>query len=225
MAKFLNVLIIEDHPLIVNAYENALKHISTNNTKLEFNIDIATNCDIAFDKIKEASNSQEIDFIFLDIKLTPSKDGKIICGEDLGIKIKMLLPKVKIIVATTYNDNYRIDSIFKSINPEGFLIKNDLNPKELVLAIKNIIKDVPYYSESVVKLMRKQMSNDIVIDEVDRKILYELSRGTKMSELPQIVPLSISAIEKRKRILKELFNLDKKDDRGLLKIAEEKGFI
>ncbi|WNH08709.1 response regulator [Thalassobellus suaedae] len=225
MIKLFNVLIIEDHPLIVNAYENALKHISKNNRKLEFDIDVASNCDSAYVKIMESSNTQKIDFIFLDIKLPASKDGTLISGEDLGIKIKKVLPKVKIIVATTYNDNYRINSIFKSINPEGFLIKNDLNPKELVLAIESIIENSPYYSKSVVQLMRKQVSNEIIIDDLDRKILYELSRGTKMSELPQIIPLSISGIEKRKRILKELFNLDKKDDRGLIKIAEEKGFI
>tara|TARA_R110002050_G_scaffold54303_3_gene122920 strand:- start:1683 stop:2360 length:678 start_codon:yes stop_codon:yes gene_type:complete len=225
MTELLNVLIIEDHPLIINAYENALKHVGTKNKKLEFNIDVATNCDTAHKKIKQASKNKKIDFIFLDIKLPASKDGKIISGEDLGVKIKKILPKVKIIVATTYNDNYRISSIFKSINPEGFLIKNDLSPKELVLAIESVIKNVPYYSKSVVKLMRKQVSNDIVIDEIDRRILYELSRGTKMSELPQIIPLSISGIEKRKRVLKELFNLDQKDDRGLIRIAEEKGFI
>ncbi len=225
MTELLNVLIIEDHPLIVSAYENALKLISENNNRLEFDIDVAINCDIAYKKIKEASNTKKTDFIFLDIKLPVSKKGKIISGEDLGIKIKKFLPKAKIIVATTYNDNYRINSIFKSINPDGLLIKNDLSPKELVVAIESVIENTPYYSKSVVQLMRKQVSNNIVIDEVDRKILYELSRGTKMNELPQIVSLSISAIEKRKRILKELFNLDKKDDRELIKIAEEKGFI
>jgi DNA-binding NarL/FixJ family response regulator len=143
----------------------------------------------------------------------------------LGVKIIQLLPNSKIIVATTFNDNYRINSIFKSINPDGFLIKNDLSPRELISAIESVIDESPYYSKSVIQLMRKQVSNEMVIDEIDRKILYELSRGTKMSELPQIISLSISAIEKRKRILKELFNLDKKDDRGLIKIAEQKGFI
>ncbi|MFI1744678.1 response regulator [Thalassobellus sediminis] len=225
MTELINVLIIEDHPLIVSAYENALKLISKKNSRLEFEIDVATNCDIAYKKIKEASNTKKAYFIFLDIKLPPSKNGKIISGEDLGVKIKMLLPNAKIIVATTYNDNYRINSIFKSINPDGLLIKNDLCPKELVNAIESVIGNTPYYSKSVVQLMRKQVSNDLVIDELDRKILYELSRGTKMNELPEIVTLSISAIEKRKRTLKELFNLDKKDDRGLIKIAEEKGFI
>jgi hypothetical protein len=38
-----------------------------------------------------------------------------------------------------------------------------------------------------------------------------------------MIPLSVSAIEKRKRVLKEVFNV--KNDRNLIKVAEEKGFI
>ncbi|AUP79499.1 response regulator [Flavivirga eckloniae] len=220
----MNVLIIEDHPLISNAYKNALALVSAKDKALTFNIDIAVSCDEAYLRIKDAQNTKAtIDIVFLDIKLPPSKDGKIISGEDLGIKIRTLFPKTKIIIATTYNDNYRINSIFKSVNPDGFLIKNDLNPEELILAIESIIKDDPYYSKSVVRLMRQETSNNLVIDDIDRKLLYELSRGTKMGELPQIMPLSKTALERRKRALKELF--DVKADRDLLKIAEQKGFI
>ncbi len=221
----MNVLIVEDHPLISDAYENALNHVSSNNTSLKFDIDIATNCDDAYLKIKNALKNKAIDIVFLDIKLPPSKDGKIISGEDLGIKIKMLLPNTKIIIATTYNDNYRMNSIFKSINPDGFLIKNDLSPKELVLAVEKVIEGDPYYSKSVIKLMRNQASNNFMIDDIDRKLLYELSRGTKMNELPQILPLSKAAIERRKRLLKEVFNVNNKSDRELLEAAEQKGFI
>ena len=66
-----------------------------------------------------------MDIVFLDIKLPPSKDGKILSGEDLGIKINQLLPDTKIIISTTFNDNYRIHNILENINPDGFLIKND----------------------------------------------------------------------------------------------------
>ncbi|MDO5970326.1 response regulator [Flavivirga aquimarina] len=219
----MNVLIVEDHPLISNAYKNTLEHVSTNNTDLKFNIDIVTNCDDAYFKIKSAQKTNTIDIVFLDIKLPPSKDRKIVSGEDLGIKIRTLLPNAKIVIATTYNDNYRIGSIFKTINPDGFLIKNDLNPKELVFAIEKIIENTPYYSKSVVALMRKKTSNSIMIDDIDRKLLYELSLGTKMSELPEIMPLSLTALERRKRTLKDLFNV--KSDRDLLIVAEQKGFI
>ncbi len=220
-----NVLIIEDHPLITEAYKKAFSQISLKNPKLNFIISTANNCDTAYLKIKEASKRQGLDIVFLDIKLPPSQKGMILSGEDLGLKIIELLPNSKIIVSTTFNDNYRMNSIFKNLNPEGFLIKNDLNPKELVSAIETIIEGNPYYSKSVIELMRKLTANDFLIDAIDRKLLYELSKGTKMSQLPDIIPLSVSALEKRKRVLKEVFDLADKEDRDLFRIAEEKGFI
>lgn len=221
-----HVLIIEDHPLITEAYKKAFSQVSSKNPKQHFVISTAVNCDEALVKINEATQHQELDIVFLDIKIPPSTTNEsLLSGEDIGLKIMELLASSKIIVSTTFNDNYRINSIFKSLNPEGFLIKNDLNPKELVLAIESIIEGNPYYSKSVIELMRKLTSNDFLIDSLDRKLLYELSKGTKMSQLPNIIPLSISALEKRKRVLKEIFNLVDKDDRDLFRIAEEKGFI
>ena len=61
-------------------------------------------------------------------------------------------------VVTTFNDNYRINNIFKNINPDGFLIKNDLNPDELILAIESIINNTPHYSETVIQLMRSNQT-------------------------------------------------------------------
>lgn len=221
-----HVLIIEDHPLITEAYKKAFSQVSSKNPKQHFVISTAVNCDEALVKINEATQHQELDIVFLDIKIPPSTTNEsLLSGEDIGLKIMELLASSKIIVSTTFNDNYRINSIFKSLNPEGFLIKNDLNPKELVSAIESIIEGNPYYSKSVIELMRKLTSNDFLIDSLDRKLLYELSKGTKMSQLPNIIPLSISALEKRKRVLKEIFNLVDKDDRDLFRIAEEKGFI
>jgi len=224
--KKYSVLIIDDHPLISNAYQSAFKYISKQNENISFKIDVANNCDSAFEKINYFSiNNKCLDIVFLDIKLPPSKCGKILSGEDLGLKINDLLPETKIIVATTFNNNYRIHSIFKNLNPDGFLIKNDITPKELVTTINTIITDPPYYSNTVMQFLRKRISNDLLLDDKDRRILYELSIGTRMKELPNIIPLSIAGIEKRKRNLKQIFNVKSSDDRDLILKAKEKGFI
>lgn len=224
--KNYTALIIDDHPLISEAYKSAFNYISKQNESISFKIDVAHNCDSAFTIIKEYSiSSKNLDIVFLDIKLPPSEDGKILSGEDLGLKINKLLPNAKIIVSTTFNDNYRIHSIFKSINPDGFLIKNDITPEELITIINTIITDPPYYSKTVIKLLRKEVSNDFLLDDVDRKILYGLSIGTKMKDLPNIIPLSIAGIEKRKRHLKQILNIESFEDKELLLIAKEKGFI
>lgn len=224
MKKKLEVLIIDDHPLIVDAYKSALLHTSSI-SNYDFEVNLAKDCNSALQKIGEMALENGIDLIFLDIRLPPSEVNKIFSGEDIGMQVREILPKTKIIISTTFNDNYRLNSIFKSINPEGFLIKNDITPKELVIAIQIVIEDPPYYSKTVTKLLRKLASQNLILDKIDRELLYELSIGTKMKDLPNILPLSIAGVEKRKRQLKELFDIRKKGDRELVLIAKEKGFI
>jgi len=220
------VLIIDDHPLITDAYITALNYYSKHNQTVEFSIKTAYDCDSGRELIKRALKSVEHKYIvFLDMKLPQSKDGKILSGEDLGLLIRKLLPNPRIIVSTTFNDNFRVHSILKNINPEGFLIKNDITPLELLETIRIVVNDPPYYSKTVLKLLRDQVINDFILDNYDRKILYELSIGTRMKDLPKILPLSIASIEKRKRNLKSMFNVKKMDDRELMISAREKGFI
>lgn len=225
MSKIYNVLLIDDHPIIADAYKSAFDFISANNSELMFNISYATNCDEADKKILEAAENEGIDIAFLDISLPPSKDGKFLSGEDLGVSIRELLPDCKVIVATTFNDNYRIQVILKNVNPDGFLIKNDIDKDELVASIKSILDNTPHYSKSVLELFRKQNSIDYRLDKIDRQLLYEMSIGTKMKDLPKIIPMSMAGLEKRKKNLKELFKVQDNDDRELILKAKEKGFI
>ncbi|NMH85977.1 response regulator [Flavivirga algicola] len=219
------VLLIDDHPLITNVYKVALQTTTKLNRAFKFSIDVAHSCDAAISKINEATKNHPFDIVFLDIRLPASKDNKILGGEDLGVLIRKQFKNIKIIVSTSYDDSYMISCILKNVNPEAFVTKGDLTVDVLNETIKAVIADPPYYSKTVMKIFRKQSANDFVIDSIDRQILYELSNGTKMNELPQILPLSIAALERRKRILKDVFNVEGKGDRGLLQLAHEKGFI
>ena len=225
MSTKYKVLIIDDHPIIADAYKSAFEFISSEKSTVNCEISIATNCDEAIEKIEDAAKKNGIDIVFLDISLPPSSDGEYLSGEDLGIAIKKLLPKCKIVVATTFNDNYRIQAILKNVNPDGFLIKNDVNKDELVFAIKTLLDGSPYYSKSVLELFRKQASIDYKIDKIDRQLLYEMSIGTKMKDLPSIIPMSMPGLERRKKQLKKLFEVKDNDDRELILKAKEKGFI
>jgi DNA-binding NarL/FixJ family response regulator len=224
--KKTSVLIIDDHPLICDAYVNALNFIEKENSEMSFKISLTHNCDDAIAKIKESSKRVlKYELIFLDIKLPPSKDKKILSGEDLGLEIKKLLPDSKVIVSTTYNDNYRIYSLMKNLNPDGLLIKNDITASELVNAINLVLTSPPYYSSSVSQTIRNEMLNDLLLDKIDRRLLYELSIGTKTKDLPMTLPLSIAGVEKRKRNLKNVFDVSGLEDKDLINKAKEKGFI
>ncbi len=226
MNKTKTVLLIDDHPLITNSYKSAFKYLEKQNDSLTFNIYEANNCDSAYEKIMDFySNNRNLDIVFLDISLPPSKDGKILSGEDLGLKMNTLMPDTKIIVSTTFNDNYRVHSLFRNLNPDGFLVKNDITPKKLVEAIDTVLNDPPYYSKTIIKLLRNEVTSDFILDAIDRKLLYELSIGTMMKDLPDILSLSLPALEKRKRRMKQVFDAVSPYDKELLLKAKDKGFI
>lgn len=222
MKDNLTVLIVDDHPLIAKAYRETLEIVFGDRSE-QLKIIECHNIDQTLE-LMENKKFDEVDLVFLDIRLPQSSDGSLISGEDLGMKIRENYD-CKILISTTFNDNYRIYSIFKSIDPDGFMIKNDLTEKELFLAINGMIDGNPYYSKTVLQLMRMEINQDYYLDEIDRQLLYEISIGTKMKNLPNILPLSIAGIEKRKRNLKILFDVEKSGDKGLILTAKEKGFI
>lgn len=220
-----HVLIVEDEPLIVNSIEMALNHISDSDMCCEFKICKAKDCDTGLEQLEKALHGIPIDIVILDISIPPSINKLLLCGEDLGQQVRCYFPNAKIIVLTSYNDNYRLNSILKSLNPEGFLIKTEIDLNGLIQAISTIVIEPPFYSKAILKLMRKHIANDFVLDKIDRQLLYHLSKGTKNKDLPNFLALSKGGIERRKRNLIELFGIDGNDDKKLLAIAEEKGFL
>ncbi len=225
MKEPINVLIVEDQPLITRSLKNALKHLSDANGSLDFKIHTAINCDLALLEIDKAVKGTPFDLVLLGINIPPSSDRKLLSGEDIGLELKGLFPKVKIIVFTSRNTNFKLNNILRSVNPDGFLVKSDIDFDDLIVAINTVLFEPPYYSKRILRLIRRHVSNDFVLDKIDRQLLYQLSKGTKTKDLPNIVRLSKSGIERRKRNLKEVFNIENEDDLMLLKLAEEKGYI
>ncbi len=224
MNKPLSILIVDDHPIIIEGYKHAL--VNMESTEYDIRVDTASNCDDANYKIKtSARNNNPYDVIFLDIHLPPSRDGRITSGEDLGTIAKRLTPEAKIIILTMHNENFRIYNILKSINPDGLLIKSDLTSDEFVRAFKVILERPPYYSHTVNNFLRLQTKNNVILDDIDRAILYHLSRGIRTKNLTEYISLSLAGIEKRKRQLKHSFGVERYDDERLIEIAREQGFI
>ena len=224
MSQCYSVLIVEDHQINIDSYNRALAFVAKEEN-VTFSVLEALNCDAAFSIIKSLKEKHSLDIVFLDISLPPSKNFDILNGEALGLLIKKNFPKCKLLVCTSLNDNLRLHTILKSLNPDAFLIKSDITFLDLVSAITKLLKDSPYYSETILNLMRKKLSSDIVIDELDVKILYEISNGARMKELEDIVPLSKATIEKRKKNLKKLFGIKSNSDRALILSARDKGFL
>ncbi len=225
MNNSINVFIIENEPIIIDAILNALEVIGKSAYTFNIETKIAKDYDEALEVISVIDNHIVFNLVMLNINIPLSNNEKPFFAEDVGLKIKALFTEAKFITFSSNCDNYRINNILKTINPEGFFIKSDVDHKELEKAVNMVLSGEVYYSKIIMCLIRKHIVNDIVLDTADRQIIYFLSKGVKTKNLSKYIYLSDGGIQRRKKRLKELFGIDNGNDMMLLKVAKEKGFI
>lgn len=213
---------IDDHPIIIEGYQSILKdHLA----KYQVVFETANSCQEGLNKLEESQGGKPFDIVILDIGLPPAQEGKINSGEDLGLYIREHFPQTRIIVLTMFSDSVRLLSIIKSLQPEGFLIKTDVNSSEFLRAFDTVLDGKIYNSQGVQLLMRKEIIHDYHLDKTDRDILSLLSRGLKSKEIPDHLPVSLPSVEKRKKNMREVFEVEDMRDITLINKAKELGFI
>lgn len=216
-----NILIVDDHPFIIQGYKNAITRYNPN--KYEFFISEAKDCESAYNVITDP-DTIPFDIAFLDISMPPYEEKGLYSGEDLAKLILEVMPNCKIILLTMFTEFLKIKTIIKNINPHGLIIKNDLTFDELLLAFDKVIKNEQYYSQSVLKMLDSQ-EHTVEIDLFDKQILFHLSKGTKTKDIPQYIPISLNAIEVRKLNLKELLKVTDGSDIDLVREARNIGLL
>ncbi|MBE8727429.1 response regulator [Flavobacterium hungaricum] len=220
--KTQNVLIVDDHPFIIEGYKNAITRY--NPKQYEFVISQAHDCRSAYELIED-KNTPQFDIAFLDISMPAYEEREIFSGVDLAKLLLEKMPSCKIVLLTMYTELLKIKTIIRTIQPNGLIIKNDLTFDELLFAFDQVMKSEKYYSQSVVKMLNQSTHNAIEIDQYDKQILHHLSLGTETHEIPQHIPISLNAIEKRKSHLKELLKIKTSSDEDLVKEAKSKGLF
>ncbi|MEN2401330.1 response regulator [Flavobacterium sp. MC2016-06] len=217
-----NILIVDDHPFIIEGYKNAITRY--NPKEYNFLISQAHDCRSAYDLIVD-NEKPDFDVAFLDISMPAYEEKDLFSGEDLAKLILKKMPNCKIILLTMYTELLKIKTIIRTIQPNGLIIKNDLTFDELLSAFDKVIKSEKYYSQSVVKMLNQTPHNSIEIDQYDKQILFHLANGIEPHSMPEYIPISFTAIEKRKINLKELLKIKSGSDEDLVKEAKSKGLF
>lgn len=217
------ILTVDDHEMTALGY----KYILEDSEFTDFNVkvEIATSFEKGKTKIETSKRAVPYDIILLDIQLfsPESKDPR--TGIDLGIVARNEVPNSKVVFMSSYSDNYRINNIFKTVNPDGYMVKSEIDEMSLKTMVETIVNESPYYTASALSAIRRRMSTNIVIDEQDQKILYHLSQGIHTRDIAPLIGSANTTVEARKRQLKALFDVKNGNDLALINEAKTRGFL
>ncbi len=130
-----NILIADDHPIVINATIGIIKELFSANTLFH----AANN----YEKIIKILETCYIDLLILDVNMPGIKSHSVIT------KIKSLQPDIKILVFSSYDEDlYALRYIQAGVN--GYLQK-DCSEEELRTAVRSVMEKGKYASKNLVE--------------------------------------------------------------------------
>jgi len=154
MKEKLELLMVDDHPFILNAYKRSLDRVKPE--EFEIITTEGVSGETGYNAIMKSS--VVFDIAFLDISIPPFKEQNIESGVDLALLLTQKMPSCKIILLTMFNENLNFNYLFETIKPAGIIIKNDLDFAELLIVFDTIISGGTYYSETVLQMIETKKS-------------------------------------------------------------------
>jgi DNA-binding NarL/FixJ family response regulator len=219
----INILIIDDHPMSVDSYKTLLSGIESNKKANYF---LGYSCEEAFNILHQTKHGKEtIHFAFVDVNLPTFEKKKLFSGSDVAKLIRDYFPECKIIIISMHNEPVWVSQIYNSINPEGFIAKSDIDYKSFPEAFKSVENSEIYCSKSIKQSRKIMIQKNINWNENDSKMLRLIAEGVKTKDLPNYIPLCLSAIEKRKASIKKQLILESGSNKELLDNAKSLGLI
>ena len=212
--KKINILVVDDHQMNSDAYINLIK---SNQGKNEIIFQKAIDCYSAFKVIKQAEKtSASIDIALIDISIPEYKEEKLLSGTDVALLLRNSFPDCLIIMLTMHTEPLILFNVFKQVNPEGFISKNDIDFEMFPEVFDRIVNIENYFSPTINTAIQSLVKQTLKWDEFDTQIIILLEKGIQTKDLPQYIDLSLSSIEKRKAILKRQILDQKSSDKELI---------
>ena len=149
MKKIIQLLMVDDHPFILQAYKNTLNGFKNE----EYDI-ICTEANSGESGYEAIENSLiNYDIAFFDITIPTYTEKGIESGVDLALLMRKKMPDCKIILLTMHSEKLKFKYFFDTVKPQGLIIKSDLSFEELLLAFDKVLNGGTYLSETVLQMM------------------------------------------------------------------------
>lgn len=216
-----SILIVDDHKVTALGYQSILEN---NDFNLEFEFNICTSLQEAYNLISNTSNPKHFDIIFLDRSMPAFEEKNIKTGEELIPLIRKQSELTKTVILTSLTEKFSIYDVMHKNRPDAMMIKSEIDDENLILCVQTILDNKSYQSPLVREALKEEINTKGHFDIIDRQIITLLSKGFRNASIAEQLSLSASAVEKRKSKIKDYLNVKGNDEEIILE-SRRLGYI
>ncbi|WP_199141236.1 response regulator transcription factor [Pedobacter sp. ASV12] len=211
----LNILIADDHQMVIDGLKSMLQH------KPEYVIaGEANNGQAAFELI--VANPQQYNILITDISMP------LLSGTELCKMVKNQFQHIQVLILSMYNNT---QAVKEAVNAEadGYILKNS-GQNELLQALHRIANDGTYFSQDIVPIIynqyQKQKSQEEQLKQLstrEKEILMLITNEHTSEEIADKLFISKKTVDNHRQHLLEKCNC--RSTVGLVKYAIKNGLI
>ncbi len=205
----INILIADDHQMMIDGIKNLLSKESNCNI-----VDEANNGQVAYEKV--ASNPENFDLILTDISMP------LLSGTELCKMIKSEFPHIQVLVLSMYNNSTAVKEAVLA-EADGYILKN-AGKDELLNAIHRISNGGTYFSQDIIPLIYNQYNKEKIQNEQlsllttrEREILSLIVKEMTSEEIAETLFISKKTVDNHRQHILEKTGC--KSTVGLVKFA------
>lgn len=205
----INILLVDDHQMMIDGIKNLLSKESTCNI-----VDEANNGQVAYEKI--ASNPENFDLILTDISMP------LLSGTELCKMIKSEFPHIQVLILSMYNNSTAVKEAVLA-EADGYILKN-AGKDELLNAIHRISNGGTYFSQDIIPLIYNQYHKEKIQNEQlsllttrEREILSLIVKEMTSEEIGETLFISKKTVDNHRQHILEKTGC--KSTVGLVKFA------
>lgn len=202
----ISVIIIDDHPLVLNGFEFILHNQSDIQLLYTF-----TNAEEALRFL----DTQKVDVVLVDINM-PGMN-----GIDATLAVKKIQPKTQIIAVSNISEVSIVQRMLDT-GASGYLLKN-VSASELIHAIHAVMKGNTILSAEIEPIMKQSESAVPKITQREHEVLRLMITGKTTPQIAEQMFISPLTVESHRRNLLQKFKVN--NSASLIHKATEMKFI
>ena len=213
MTAPINVIIADDHQMVIDGIKSMLLHDTTYQIIAE-----ANNGQAAYELI--TANAQNFQLLITDISMP------LLTGPQLCKMIKNQYPHIQVLILSMYNNAPAVKEAVMA-EADGYILKN-AGRTELLQALHRISNGGTYFSQDIVPIIYNQYNKQKVQDEQlsqltarEKEVLSLIVKEYTSEEIADKLCISKKTIDNHRQHLLEKTNC--KSTVGLVKFAIKSG--
>ncbi|OYW20607.1 MAG: DNA-binding response regulator [Sphingobacteriales bacterium 12-47-4] len=204
----INVLVVDDHPMVLEGMRSMLSQISFVNLK--------GTVQTAFDAMAKLK-LEAVDIVITDINMPE------VSGIELALKIRKEFPSVKVIAMSTFKERSYISQMIQN-GASGYLVKS-ASREEIEEAILSVHEGKLYMSLDInlSAADKQEMNNLPVLSSREKEVLVLIADGLTNPQIASKLFISLHTVDSHRKNLLTKFQVN--NTAGLIKLAAKFNMI